>query len=47
MSVLPSANRLLACVAAVCLVAGSLAEAGAEDPAVRPNVLLILVDDLG
>ena len=44
---LPGANRLLACVAAACLVAGSLAEAVAEDLAVRPNVLLILVDDLG
>ena len=44
---LSGANRLLGCVAAVCLVAGTLAEAGAEDLAVRPNVLLILVDDLG
>ena len=47
MSVLPGANRLLACVVAVCLVVGVMGEAGAEDLAVRPNVLLILVDDLG
>jgi len=46
-SAIVDAGWLISCVAALGLAVETVTEVRAEDPAVCPNVLLILVDDLG